>query len=100
MSFNERRVEVTARRWRAEMFGGIREYVESKRETGDEVFLVIREQRFVRSVVEHLYANGAEILGITGERSSLEHLFMQEISRPKARITEPKRERTRVCAGR
>ena len=99
MSFNEGKVEVTARRWRTEMLGGIRDCVESKRETGDEVFLVIREQRFVRSVVEHLYANGAEILGIAGERPSLEDLFMQEISRPKARITEEKKEESRVFAG-
>jgi ABC-2 type transport system ATP-binding protein len=99
MKLREGKVEVTARRWRTEMLRGIHEYVESKREAGDEVFLVIREQRFLRPVIEHLYANGAEILGIAGERPSLEDLFMQEIARPGARSREEKREEPRVFAG-
>jgi len=95
----EGRVEVTARRWRPDMLGGIRGYVESKRETGEEVFLVVREQRFVRPVIEHLYDNGAEVLEVANEHCSLEDLFIQEISRPGARTKEEKKEETHVFTG-
>ena len=81
-------VEVTARGWSARMLGGIEEYVESKRETGVDAFLVVRERRFLRRVIEHLYAEGAEILEVAGERSSLEDLFMREISRPGPRTED------------
>jgi len=99
MRLGEGKVEVTARGWRADMLSGIEEYVESKRETGVDAFLVVRERRFVRRVIEHLYAEGAEILEVTGERSSLEDLFMREISRPGPRTGNTKNEDTLVFTG-
>ncbi|MGD1048011.1 MAG: ABC transporter ATP-binding protein [Candidatus Krumholzibacteriaceae bacterium] len=99
MRLGNGKVEVTARGWSARMLGGIEEYVESKRETGVDAFLVVRERRFLRRVIEHLYAEGAEILEVALERSSLEDLFMREISRPGPRTEDAKNEETLVSTG-
>jgi ABC-2 type transport system ATP-binding protein len=99
MRLGEGRVEVTARGWKSGMMQGIRECVESKRETGDEVFLVVRERRFVRSVIEHLYANGAEILEVASEHISLEDLFIREMARPGSPMKVQKKEETLVFTG-
>jgi ABC-2 type transport system ATP-binding protein len=76
------KVEIAATGWRPGMLAGIEECVSEKRETGNEVFLTVRERRFVRRVIEHLYAAGAEVLQVTGEGCSLEELFMREITGP------------------
>jgi ABC-2 type transport system ATP-binding protein len=99
VKLGEGRVEVMARGWKTDVLRGIEEYVESKRETGEEVFLVVKGRRFVRRVVEHLYDCGAEVLEIACERPSLEDLFMREISRPGARMKEDKKEETLVFTG-
>ena len=99
MRMGEGRVEVTARGWKSEMFPPIREYVESRRETADEVFLVVRGRRAVRPVIEHLYACGAEVLEVSGERRSLEDIFMRELARTGTRTKEEKKEETLVFTG-
>lgn len=88
----EGKVEVTVRGWRPGMAGEIRAYVESANETGGEALLVVRKQRFVRPVVEHLYGSGAEVLEVTNRHCSLEDIFMQEIVRPAAGSAESVRE--------
>jgi ABC-2 type transport system ATP-binding protein len=99
VKLGEGAVEVTATHWRPGMFSGIEPYVSVKRETGEEVFLIVRERRFVRSVIEQLYAAGAEVLEVAGERRSLEDLFMKEISRPARRTKSDTKEEKLVFTG-
>ena len=99
LRMGEGTVEVTARGWRAEMMQGIKEYVESARTTGEDVFLVVREQRFVRPVIERLFDGGAEVLAVVNRHRTLENLFLKEIARPDARTAKEKREEKLVFTG-
>jgi ABC-2 type transport system ATP-binding protein len=93
------RVEIAATGWRAGMIAGIEEYVSERRETGEEVFLTVRERRHVRPVIEHLYAAGADVLQVTGEGCSLEELFMREIGAAKGPATRASRDERAVFTG-
>jgi ABC-2 type transport system ATP-binding protein len=99
LKMGEGTVEVTARGWRADMLQGVKEYVESARTTGDDVFLVVREQRFVRPVIERLFDGGAEVLAVVNRHRTLENLFLQEIARPDARTAKEKKEEKLVFTG-
>jgi ABC-2 type transport system ATP-binding protein len=99
MRLGEGTVEVTARNRRPELLDGIRDYVESASERGEELFLVLREQRFVRPVIERLFEGGAEVLEVVNRHRSLEDLFMQEISSPAARMKKERGEEQLVSTG-
>ena len=99
LRMGEGTVEVTARGWRADMLQGVKEYVESARTTGDDVFLVVREQRFVRPVIERLFDGGAEVLAVVNRHRTLENLFLREIARPDARTAKEKKEEKLVFTG-
>jgi ABC-2 type transport system ATP-binding protein len=99
LRMGEGTVEVTARGWRAEMIRGIQEHVESVRTTGDDAFLVVREQRFVRPVIERLFDGGAEVLAIVNRHRTLENLFLREIARPEAGTAEKTKEEKLVFTG-
>jgi ABC-2 type transport system ATP-binding protein len=99
LRMGEGTVEVTARGWKADMMRGMNEYVESARTTGEDVFLVVREQRFVRPVVERLYAGGAEVLAVVNRHRTLENLFLREIARPKAGAPGGKKDEKLVFTG-
>ena len=92
LKLGEGKVEITARRGRPGMLRGVGDYVESASERGEEIFLVVREQRFARPVIECLYESGAEVLEVVNRHCSLEDLFLQEISRPGAPIERKKKE--------
>lgn len=77
----EGRIEITARGVRPGTLAGLDECVSSAAPRGEETFVVVREQRFVRSVIERLYERGADVISVAGVRRSLEDLFMQEIAR-------------------
>ncbi len=99
LRMGEGTVEVTARGWRAEMTQGMQEYVESVRTTGEDAFLVVREQRFVRPVIERLFEGGAEVLAVVNRHRTLENLFLREIARPDARTAKEKKEEKPVFTG-
>jgi len=99
LRLGEGTVEVTVRGWRPGMMGEIRAHVESAQEAGGEAFLVVREQRFVRPVIEHLYRSGAEVLAVANRRCSLEDIFMQEIARRESGAREKTKEEELVCTG-
>jgi hypothetical protein len=81
------------------MMRGMDGYIESARTTGEDVFLVVREQRFVRPVVERLYAGGAEVLAVVNRHRTLENLFLREIARPKAGAPDAKKDEKLVFTG-
>lgn len=80
----EGRIEITARGVKPGALAQVDAYVSTAAARGDETFIVVREQRFVRPVIERLYESGAEVLGVAGVRRTLEDIFMQEIARPNA----------------
>jgi ABC-2 type transport system ATP-binding protein len=82
MRLGEGRIEITARGVRMGTLAPLHEYVSAAADRGDETFIVVRERRFVRPVIEHLYGRGADVLAVAGVRRSLEDIFMQEIARP------------------
>jgi ABC-2 type transport system ATP-binding protein len=99
MKMGEGSVEVTVRGWRAHLMQGIKEHVESSRTTGEDAFLVVREQRFVRPVIERLYEGGAEVLAVVNRHRTLENLFLREIARPEAGAAKEQRKEKRVFTG-
>ncbi len=82
MRLGEGKIEITARGVRPGTIAALHAELESVAERGEETFLVVREQRFVRPVIAHLYEHGADVLEVSNERRSLEDIFMQEIARP------------------
>jgi ABC-2 type transport system ATP-binding protein len=99
LRMGEGTVEVTARGWKAEMMRGMNEYIESARTTGEDVFLVVREQRFVRPVIERLFDGGAEVLAVVNRHRTLENLFLREIAHPEAGAAKAKKEEKLVFTG-
>jgi ABC-2 type transport system ATP-binding protein len=75
----EGKVEVTARGLAPTLLEPLKDYIESAEENGAEVFMLIRKQEFVRTVVQHLYNSGAEVLKIANHHPSLEDIFLSEI---------------------
>ncbi len=76
----EGKVEVTARCDQSSCIEDIMDYLDSYDSSGDEVMLVVREQKYVRTVIQHLYNRGAEVLKVINQHRSLEKLFLREIS--------------------
>jgi ABC-2 type transport system ATP-binding protein len=78
LRLGEGKVEVTARGG----LGGIddlRDYIELKKSTDEDLFLVVKKQEYVRLVVKRLYAAGADVLKIVNQHPSLEEIFLKEI---------------------
>ncbi len=80
MRLGEGRIEITARGVRPGMLAGLEDRVSAVAERGEETFIVVREQRLVRAVIERLYERDADVLKVANERRSLEDIFMQEIA--------------------
>jgi ABC-2 type transport system ATP-binding protein len=55
-------------------------YLDSVAVNGEELFLVVRKQELVRTVVQHLYNCGAEVLKVSNHHPSLEEVFLGEIN--------------------
>ena len=75
-------VEVTARGCSETCFEKIDRYIESKTISGEEVFLVVGEQRNVREVIRHISASDAEIIRVASQHLSLENIFLNEVKPP------------------
>jgi hypothetical protein len=78
---------------------GINHYVESIRTTGEDAFLVVREQRYVRPVIERVYEGGAEVLAVVNRHRTLENLFLREIARPQGGAARERRDEKTVVTG-
>ncbi len=74
-------VEVIARGCGGKCIESIEPYLESKNVTGMEAFLVVREHRYVRDVIERLYAAGADVIKVVNKHQSLEKVFINEVKR-------------------
>lgn len=76
----EGRVEVAARNCPPDVADSIGEYIERLESKGAESFILVKRQDYVRTVVQHLYNSGAEVLKVVNEHPSLEDVFVSEIS--------------------
>ena len=90
-------VEIAARGCPVSELDPVAGYMDSVAVNGEEIFLVVKKQELVRTVVQHLYNRGAEILRITNHHPSLEDVFMGEINGDKAK--EKKNAGIRYYAG-
>ena len=81
----EGKVEVTARGCGEKAIEAIAEYIGAKSDTGEETFLLVKNQEFLRAVIQTLYNHGAEILKVSTKHPSLEEVFLSEISGGNAR---------------
>jgi len=76
----EGKVEITARGYPGELQEEIKEYTDSLQRSGDETFILVNKQEYVRSVIKHLLDNGAEVLKVSSVQPSLEEIFLNEVS--------------------
>jgi len=76
----EGKVEITARGCGAAEMKTLEDYIDSAGMKGDEAFITVKRQEYVRTVVRHLYNNGAEILRIVNQHRTLEDIFIGEIA--------------------
>ncbi len=77
----ESAVEVTARGCGEECLASLDRYVESRGGMGEERFLVVKQQRNVKEVIQRLYASGAEVIRVANQHPSLENVFLDEVKR-------------------
>lgn len=77
---SEGMVEITARGCPVSELDPVSGYMDSVTVNGEEIFLVVRRQELVRTVVQHLYNRGAEVLNVSNHHPSLEDVFMSEIN--------------------
>jgi ABC-2 type transport system ATP-binding protein len=80
MRIGEGMYEITARSVKQDCIDDIAGYLDSYDTTGEEIMLVVKEHKFVRTVIQHLYNRGAEVLKVVNQHRSLEKLFLEEIS--------------------
>jgi ABC-2 type transport system ATP-binding protein len=76
----EGQIEVTARRCTDDAIEAVSEYIAMRSDTGEETFLLVKRQEFLRAVIQSLYNHGSEILKVTTKHPSLEEVFLSEIS--------------------
>ncbi len=76
----EGRVEITARGCAETAIRALADYIDGAGMTGDEAFITVKKQEYVRTVVQHLYNNGAEILKVVNQHRTLEDVFIGEIA--------------------
>ena len=73
-------VEVTARGCPVSGLDPVKGYMDSVAVNGEEIFLIVKTHELVRTVVQHLYNNGAEVLKVANHHPTLEEVFMGEIN--------------------
>jgi len=89
----EGRVEITARGCPAGDLDPVSDYLESVALNGEEIFLLVKKNELVRTVVQHLYNSGAEVLKVSNHHPSLEDVFIGEIGDRKQKREKPVTER-------
>ncbi|MCK4538819.1 MAG: ABC transporter ATP-binding protein [Candidatus Krumholzibacteria bacterium] len=72
--------EVIARGCSEDIIEGITDYIDRVASRGRETFLHVKKQEFLRTVIKHLYNNGADVLKVVPDQLSLEEIFIREIS--------------------
>ncbi len=78
---NEGKVEVTARMTDSFYVTDLDDYIERADSNGKEIFLTVKKQEYLRTVLQHIYNNGGEILRVANQSVSLEDVFLGELSR-------------------
>jgi ABC-type multidrug transport system ATPase subunit len=73
-------VEIAARGCTASDIEPVAEYLHSCDINGEEAFLLVRKQELVRTVIQHLYNSGAEVLRVLNHHPSLEDVFIGEMN--------------------
>lgn len=76
----EGKVEVAARGCTRECLDAVEDYIEWKRAADSEVLVLVKEQKYVRPVIQHLYNSGVEVLRVARQHLSLEEVFLREMS--------------------
>lgn len=76
----EGKVEVTARGYQKKLEGEIEDFTDSIKRVGDEAFILVNKQEYVRSVIKHLLDNGSEVLKVAGVQPTLEEIFVNEVA--------------------
>ncbi|HSG27396.1 MAG TPA: ABC transporter ATP-binding protein [Candidatus Krumholzibacterium sp.] len=74
------KIELTAGDCSRDVIDGIVDYIEDVSSMGDQVILRIKKQEYVRTVIQHLYNNRAEVLKVAPVQQSLEDVFIREMS--------------------
>ena len=82
----ESRIEITARGCRSDTVDNLRDYIETVDNTGEETSLCIKKQEYIRTVIQHIYNAGGEILKVTNEHPSLEEMFMNLLHDDRAAV--------------
>lgn len=91
----EREMRITARGCGPDCFDALGDYITTVNTSGDESSCVVKEHRYVRTVIQYLYAHGAEILRVANQYPSLEEVFLDEVSRPREPRVDGEREKTK-----
>ena len=76
----ENRIEITARGCKSETVDDLRDYLERVENTDGETFLFVKKQEYIRTVIQHIYNAGGEILKVVNEHPSLEEMFMDLVN--------------------
>jgi ABC-2 type transport system ATP-binding protein len=92
-------VEITARGCPENTAHDLADYIESIQCSGEETFLIVRRQEFVRTVIQHLYRSGSEVLEVATQHPSLEDVFLTEFSQPRSDAEKETAARPSVGAG-
>ncbi len=82
-------VDIIVRGCPVSVLDAISGYMDSISVNGEEVFLVVKKQELVRTVVQHLYNSGAEVLKVANHHPSLEDVFIGEINENGNKEKEP-----------
>ena len=75
----ENRIEITARGCGSRTVEDLRDYLEKVESTEGETFLFVKKQEYIRTVIQHIYNAGGEILKVVNEHPSLEEVFMDHV---------------------
>jgi len=73
-------VEIAARGCTLSDLDPVSQYLHSVDVNGEEVFLLVRRHELVRTVIQHLYNSGAEVLRVLNHHPSLEDVFIGEMN--------------------
>ena len=76
----ENRIEITARGCSSETVDDLRDYLEKVDSTDEETFLFVKKQEYIRTVIQHIYNAGGEILKVANEHPTLEEMFMNLVN--------------------
>jgi ABC-2 type transport system ATP-binding protein len=98
LRLGEGKVEITARGG-LDGIDDLGDYIELRKSTGEDLFLVVKKQEYVRPVVRRLYDAGADVLKIVNQHPSLEEVFLSEISEPGITPAAPEEAEEPVLTG-